>query len=1326
MMDATKKVDMLLGVAEFTTILLEGVIKGPLTAPTAHNSEFGWLIMGPAEIQTPSETIQIKSLISNIELHDKIKTFFTAEGINDETNESSDDEENEKLTDEEKYCEQHFVQTIRRDDTGRFVATMPFRNGEPSLGNSKKAALATLFQLEKKFQRQHELKNLYTEAIRDAINQGHMEFVETVPVNAHFIPHHAVFKDSTTTKLRTVYNASQKTSNGLTLNEQLAVGKIEQPEIFALMLNWRKHKIAIIGDLEKMYKQIKLNENQQHLQMILWRENSNEPIKAYKLTTVTFGLANSPFIAIRTVKELGKIVEKEFPLASKAIRDCFYVDDYTGGADTTEEAVAIYRELKVAFQSAGFNIRKFVSNSEEFLNLLPENDKEQICDDAVKTLGVVWRPSVDDLSLQFRLKQHTTPNTKRKLLSEIAALYDPMGWAAPVVIKAKILMQKVWKSGVQWDENVSSNFIKDWMKFKGELNEMSTLSIPRYISGLNNVNQVHGFCDASEDAYSAGVYVKNSNGMYLLTAKTRVTPNKKQLTIPKLELCAATLLAKLMKKIVTTMNLTCEIFLWSDSTIVIAWLNENPKKWKVFVSARVAKIKKIEKQISEKNNCKITWFHISGKVNPADCASRGIWPSELITHKLWWNGPDEIDNLLEVAKQSTKKYETTIEMNTKKIALIASETNENILPHASSWYKLQRVMVYVRRFVDKCSKRKAGTDKITTSEIDTATTTIIRLTQKHYFKDEIASLQLNGKVKNSSNIKQLCVFLDENELIRVGGRLKNADIPFDQKHQILLPNVSPVTELIIENVHKNNLHAGPRATEAAIRQKFWIIASQTTIKRVLHKCVKCARFKGRTMKQLMADLPSERVNAPFKPFLKTAVDFAGPINIKTSTLRAAKIVKAYIAIFVCLATKAMHIEAVSDLTADSFMAALRRFVARRGEITDMYSDNGTNFVKTNRILDELFATEKQQFETTFFNTLCQLKINWHFAPASSPHFNGLAEAAVKTTKYHLKRVIGQTALTFEELSTVLSQIEAVVNSRPLCEMSNDPNEDEVLTPAHFLHHTKAILPPDEDNNETKANYLSRWQTVQRISQNFWKKWKSDYLNQLQVRGKWASEKPNVKIGELVLIKEDNTPPAQWAMGRIVDTHPGKDGNVRVASIKTANNTLKRAIAKLAPLPIVTTLLALLSSIRPASTASALDVIRTAIDSAATMYNSETTRELLRRYTHNKNIADVEGYETLRKDKQFFSSLLQVNDLERHRFKWLMIGITIAVLTIGCICFCCAIMFMGKRRRDPTRANYRYGSNTRQRYSWSASTPPIPKPRLQRKISMPALPGTEIV
>lgn len=256
-------------------------------------------------------------------------------------------------------------------------------------------------------------------------------------------------------------------------------------------------------------------------------------------------------------------------------------------------------------------------------------------------------------------------------------------------------------------------------------------------------------------------------------------------------------------------------------------------------------------------------------------------------------------------------------------------------------------------------------------------------------------------------------------------------------------------------------------------------------------------------------------------------------------------------------------ELISNLSSEAFIQSLRRFVSRRGRPSKIFSDNGSNFVGALRELKQFFIENTEKI----INEAHSQYIEWSFIPPYSPHFGGLWEAAVKSVKHHLKRVLANTNLLFEEFSTILSQIEAILNSRPLCPLSPDPNDLGTLTPAHFLIGRPIIAVSDQDVIDINLNRLSRFQLLQQTTQHFWNRWKKDYIAELQVRTKWKSSKGELSEGSLVLIKGEHTLPTQWLLGRILKVHKGADGIARVATIKTSGNIIKRGFQKICPLPI---------------------------------------------------------------------------------------------------------------------------------------------------------------
>nr|XP_018910144.1 PREDICTED: uncharacterized protein LOC109039207 [Bemisia tabaci] len=299
------------------------------------------------------------------------------------------------------------------------------------------------------------------------------------------------------------------------------------------------------------------------------------------------------------------------------------------------------------------------------------------------------------------------------------------------------------------------------------------------------------------------------------------------------------------------------------------------------------------------------------------------------------------------------------------------------------------------------------------------------------------------------------------------------------------------------------------------------------------------------------------------------MDFGGPIQTRTSTLRNSKVVKTYICVFVCFSTKAVHIETTSDLTTNSFIAALTRFICRRGKPSDLWSDCGSNFLGA--------SNELQKITREFFNAPQNLEIinrfsiansiKFHNNPPAAPEQGGLWEGAIKSVKTHLKRVVGTHLLTREEFDTLMSKIEAMLNSRPLTPLSQDPSEIDVLTPGHFLIGTTLTALPERPLLDISNNRLKRWETVQAFSQRVRKRWYLEYLTKLQQREKWAKKQPYLKVGDLVLLIEPNAPPLQWPLARVSKVCPGKDNLVRVAEVKTENSTFTRPVSKLCPLPM---------------------------------------------------------------------------------------------------------------------------------------------------------------
>lgn len=1173
------KIDIILGADLFSAIILPGIRRGKIGQPIAQSTTLGWIISGPTTSSSShySSNTVVNLFATNHQIEEQLRQFWEIEEVSNER----------ILTKDELYCQEYYANTTHRNVDGRYVVRLPvLKSNTPfNFGDTCTIAIKRLKQMEKRFENNVPFFEEYSKFMREYEALGHMEEVPNCDLNQNrqcYLPHHGVFKESSSsTKLRVVFNASSQTTSYPSLNSRLHIGPKLQKDITSIVMNWRKFPVVFSTDIEKMFRQIAVHPDDIDLQRIVWRKSPNMPISHYRLLTVTYGTACAPFLALKTLLQLAEDEQQNYPLASKVLKEDSYVDDILSGAFSISSALTLQGELNKMLQAGGFTLRKWSSNRSELLENLPADFIE--CNlplniqsmDGVKMLGLLWQPSTDTFGFKIQLSILQTPPTKRQILSEIARLYDPLGWLTPVTVVAKMMLQKLWTLGLDWDDPLPEGDNQKWLRFRSELHQLEKIQIGRWI-GLEQLNsnyQLHGFCDASNNAYGAVVYIciTKSNGVsevHLLTAKSKVSPIKR-LTIPRLELCGALLLTRLLKKTRAQMEIgNRDVYAWSDSKIVLDYIKSDPNRWKVFIANRIT-------EIQETLNAN-QWRHVPTACNPADCASRGLLPSELVTQNLWWQGPPWLtfhqDEWPRLKLISNSNYDHDLEELSPCATNVAQPTlSWDIFSKYSSLIKLQRVISYVLRFVKKCRTRLTSSQHqqqsmaLSPHELLSALSCLIKYVQREHFKSEINQLSTTRQINGKSALFRLNPFLDGENMLRVGGRLQKSELSFETKHPLILPKEGNLTTLLVAYYHKKCLHGGPQLTINLVRQKFWVLHLRNLVRQHIHSCVPCIRHAASTRHQLMGSLPMSRVT-PSPPFQHTGVDYAGPMQIKSQTGRGQRTLKGYVAVFVCFSTKAVHLELASDLTSQSFLAAFRRFTSRRGICTDLYSDNGTNFVGAEKELRNKYERQIASTNSDLAILLANDGTDWHFIPPAAPHFGGLWESAVKSCKYHLKRVIGESRLTFEEFATLLAQIEACMNSRPLCAATTDPDDLVPLTPGHFLIGRPLIAIPDPSTLNHNINYLSRWQRVQYMMQQYWDRWSKEYLNQLQHRYKWSGTTDNIKLNDMVLVKDERLPPTKWPIGRVVLVHPGLDKLVRVATIRYNNTELQRPITKLVLLP----------------------------------------------------------------------------------------------------------------------------------------------------------------
>ncbi|XP_076246269.1 uncharacterized protein LOC143186476 [Calliopsis andreniformis] len=1142
------------GFRELRTKALQGHKKGPIEVVTVENivgNEFPTLRYGRRRENERAVPVTVGvvvnlplaslRLINQIWFFKKPKLDGSSGGaVQPQRRELEEGPQVRHLSSEEQDCEDHFKDHTRRDETGRYIVALPFNGRKAELGESRSRALNRYLALERRFSRDTELKREYTAIIKEYLELGHLSEVNASHGMGNFyLPHHVVVKPaSTTTKVRVVFDASAKSSSGLSLNDVLMTGPTIQDDLFKLLIRFRTYAYVLTGDIEKMYRQFYVQPNDRRYQRILWRDDDGY-IKTYELNTVTFGISSAAYLAVRCLQQLAEDERLSAPIAANVLKRDLYVDDLLTGANTFNDALRLRDEIIDLLKRGGLNIRQWASNEPQLLTGLP---KEQIHpkffgDSSIKTLGISWDARNDDIVYRVDVN-FDTQVTKRTILSTISRIFDPLGLLAPVIITAKILIQKLWRLELNWNESLPNDMHTEWTTFMQDFRTLDKVSFPRNVSQRAVVRtELHGFCDASERAYGACIYIRTIDEtgnirIQLLCPKSRVAPLK-VISLARLELCGAVLLANLYQNI--QQSYPCQFHrnvFWTDSTIVLNWINKEPCTLKTFVANRVA-------DIQDRTSVN-AWRHIKSSDNPADLISRRQSPSHFLTHTIWYHGPTWL--IKSESDWPPSQFTITSEVpESRPLACFLTVVirSEEILHRYSSIKRLRRIIAYCLRF----KQRDKVKGPLTIEELRHANERIIKLTQASVFSKEINQLKTGKDLQPGSKLISLRPFLDDKGILRVGGRLQNSSLPYEQKHPILLPRNNHITELIIRNAHIQKHHTGINTTLCIVRQQYWLIDGKSSVRKIVRRCLRCFRIDPPTVKYTM--------------------DYCGPFFIKQRKYRNRARVKVYVAVFVCFATKAVHLEVVGDMTTETFIAALKRFVARRGICRNIYSDNGTNFVGADNELTQLHR--ELQTDAKVQRWLADKEIAWHFIPALSPNFGGLWEAAVRSFKHHIKRVVGEQLFTLEEFNTLVVEIEAILNSRPLTPLSSDPNDPSALTPAHFLIGNTLTSLPEIDFSETPANRLSKWQHIQKVKQDFWTRWYKEYLHQLNVRQKWSSGSHEIKEGSLVILKDDHLPPLQWHLGRVDKVHPGPDNVIRAVTVRTNQGIYQRNVKQLAPL-----------------------------------------------------------------------------------------------------------------------------------------------------------------
>ncbi|KAF0739485.1 Integrase catalytic domain-containing protein [Aphis craccivora] len=1114
--DKPAPVDLLIGADIFPQIWKNCSSSLGPGFPSVYSSIFGWVLIGPI-LDHPD--IGAQSMLTSLE--------SSMETIMDRFWSVEDPEAAPPQFTENGMCEELFRSEMCRDSSGRFSVPLPFRSGRlvKAFPGSRQVALNRFLNLERKLSADYILYNAYRKFMAEYEELGHMSLAEGD--GQYFIPHHAVQKVETgELKLRVVFDASAKCHSGVSLNQCLLVGPKLQQDIVDVLVGFRIHRVAFTTDICKMYRQIEVLPQYRRYQYILWRDSPQVSVKEYILNTVTYGVNSAPYLALRVLRFIADNDCEDLPDVKAALYNQTYMDDICVGTDSLEAAKSLQSALIKILARSGLQLKKWASNKPELLSHLPSEDCSSDpltfdLDDASQVLGMRWNHGKDYFS--FSSKNFKMVSTKRSVLSMIARIFDPLGLLAPSIFYAKSIMQRVWLARIDWDDQLPSDLAEEWNDFYYSLGWLTGIKIHRYIGCSTGCSyELCGFSDASEKGYAAVAYLRvtdpsGGTRIFLIGSKTKLAPLK-PVTVPRLELSGAVLLALWLcrlKRILENQLVIREVFAWSDSTIVLAWLNKPHSTFKTFVSNRVHQIKLAIP------NCK--WFHVSSDENPVDCCSRGLRPSELVKAAIYWNGPAFLTSSIESWPKGVVSLTLDQLPEVKPVCLfVRDQPPSEWFARFSSFDNMIRVVARLRRFVLRCQGREVKSGYLQQFELDVALIVVVKGAQRCYLYELVNCLTKGDDIKHKSHAR-LSPFLDTAGVIRVGGRLNNSTLSQRRIHPLLIPKESHLAMLIVRHWHYYACHASSRLLTAVVSRRFWIVNIRLIVHRVIRKCTVCVRTATINPQPIMADLPGFRVQEAH-PFSVVGIDYAGPLQMKELSLRKARI------------CKAVHLESVTALTTDAFLLTLDRFVARRGLPSSIHSDCGTNFVGAARQLRRLINHPDQRDKVSG-----HLPCEWHFNPPGAPHFGGIWEAAVKSAKSLLMRSMASQIWSLEEFSTVLCRVEAALNSRPLVPASSDPNDLDCLTLGHFFDRQTVAL-----GSGIRRSRFSKIVT--------------DLLEA------HPTVIPFLLATLVARILEHS--PSSWKVGQvgIVEVFPGPDKVVRVAKVLTSQGVLTRPVVKLVPLP----------------------------------------------------------------------------------------------------------------------------------------------------------------
>jgi len=837
------------------------------------------------------------------------------------------------------------------------------------------------------------------------------------------------------------------------------------------------------------------------------------------------------------------------------------------------------------------NLREWTSNDKLFNSYIPENDR--IKDDKMSILGICWNNETDVLSIPIVTKESN--NITKRFVSQCdASTFDPLGLISPVMLKAKLFLQKLWSTSLDWDDMLSNDLINEWKQIMMEWKQNKCIYFPRLILFNRSADTKYfliTFVDASTKAYSTTVYLKSVSNEYsqvdLIFSKTRLAPLK-TITIPRLELMGLYIGFKALTFVEKEIDLPImKRYIFCDSEIVLNWI-KSTKTLETFVENRLKDLRKSD----------IEFRHIVSNENPSDIGTRGSNIDDLQINSLWYNGPKFLAESEDKWPTSKIVFSTPVYRSVVILPIIP-EDNENLvklidLSRYSNLMKGCRIFVYILRYLKYRIWRKIFDKPFITSK-----------GEKYGMKLIFEKIKINGLISSEEIevakmllikqaqfafhtntkkfvliLKQLGARIDKQGIIRCCGRFKNSDLDKIKRFPILLQRKDRFTDLLVLYIHNEIKHFGVNHTLCEVRQNYWILKGRSEVKRILRTCGICKKYSATPYPlPIMPPLPKERV-CKSRPFQFIGLDYMGPLALTIILKNEA--VKIWICLFTCCVTRGIHLEYTLDLSAPTFLNCLRRFISRKGKPDKIISDNASHFKLTAKVLDKVWQDLIDDPSIQYY--FSTKSILWVTIVQYAPWQGGFYERLNSLIKSCLRKSIGKKYVNFDSFITLLTEVESIINSRPLTYISDDNDKITILRPIDFLlPHTYVGTPVEARNGDqwyhprldTTEKLEQYWKRSMEILDKFWVIWYDEYLANLRERSPFEHKHKKLeaigepKIGEVVIIKDDNHPNRGfWKLGKIAELNVGIDGLVRSAEVKLGDKTvIKRPVNNLFPLEI---------------------------------------------------------------------------------------------------------------------------------------------------------------